>query len=231
MLQTLMQYVRTDAFKSVALVLVGVFASQFQQWLSKRQERKRAIRRAVADLLEVRFHVVGVERIFKELRQFGEIPPQLYPQFRLFIDSLLPNWEELHRRYDESVTVVAGFDPILGYQLRSKDAIWPAMQRLHTMIPNDPQALAVAPLVSQTLTAQLEKPLNDAILKVSRKCGWITWFRVRRTLTSEQFESAVKTIADSLKPFAAAQANTAATAQAGATATAQGAATTSSSSR
>jgi hypothetical protein len=41
------------------------------------------------------------------------------------MDGLVPNSDELHRRYDQSVSMVAGLDPVLAFERRSKDLIRP----------------------------------------------------------------------------------------------------------
>jgi hypothetical protein len=81
--------------------------------------------------------------LIDELATLGNLPEHVKSQLRVVLDSLFPNWQELHERYDKSVTAVARLDPLLSFQLRSKDFVRPVMRTLHSLMGQDSQAAAI----------------------------------------------------------------------------------------
>jgi len=98
------------------------------------------------------------------------------------MEASLPDWRELHRRYDESVTFVSGVDPLLGFNLRSKDFIRPFFRSFHQLTSQHPQAAIVGQSVNEELLSLTESALSEAILRVSRRLSLLTWYRVRLIL-------------------------------------------------
>ncbi len=89
---------------------------------------------------------------------------------RVAFDSILPKWDELHLRYDQNVTTLAGLDPLLAYRLRSKDLIRSLLTLLHSLMGKDAQAAAVmGPIMRTRLLSQVEPILDKSILALSRK--------------------------------------------------------------
>ena len=81
---------------------------------------------------------------------------------------MLPKWDELHKRYDESVTTLAALDPLLAFQLRGqKDLVRPVMNMAHARMGQDPKAAAlVGPIFQKNVTDRPEKVFVRAILKL-----------------------------------------------------------------
>ena len=52
-------FFKNEWFKTVSAVLLGGAANEFSHYLADRRERKKAIARALADLLEVRLRFVS----------------------------------------------------------------------------------------------------------------------------------------------------------------------------
>jgi hypothetical protein len=52
----------------------------------------------------------------------------------------VPDASKLSHRYDESVSLVSAVDPILGFELRSKDLVGPKLQQLNALLFQDMQA-------------------------------------------------------------------------------------------
>ncbi len=172
-----------DIFKSTALIVLGFILAQAEHLFASRRERRKAISRALAELLDVRYQFVATETLCRAMETLGPIPAQAKSQLRLVIDSFLPDWKELHSRYDESVTTLAGLDPLLAFRIRSKDLVRPYIQRVHAIMSQDAQAAtALAPIFAQTTLDRVEPELKAAILKLALKRGLITWYKVRWAL-------------------------------------------------
>lgn len=71
-------FFKSEAFKTTATVAAGWLFSELSHYLSDRRERRKAIGRALADLLEIRHRFTAMDTLFKELRKiapdFGDRP-------------------------------------------------------------------------------------------------------------------------------------------------------------
>lgn len=104
-------------------VLLGSVLSGIGFHFKARQERSRIIALALADLLEIRHRMVGVELILGRLFSLKLLNIEEGPLFRNIFESLLPDDPALSARYDNAVSLLAGIDPVLAFTLRSRDGI------------------------------------------------------------------------------------------------------------
>src|SRR5258708_30909921 len=136
--------IHDEAFRAVFLIVIGFLLAQLNSYFLQRGERKKAVSLALSELLEVRNQFVGLELTMEQVVNLaGSIPEHVKAQFRVTLDSFFPKWEEQHSRYDQSVTTLAALDPLLAYELRSKDFIRPILMTLHSIMSQDPQAAAL----------------------------------------------------------------------------------------
>ena len=199
-MKSISDLMHNEAVRSVALLLVGFLVGQLQDFTAARRERKKALRMALSDLLEVHYQFAAVETITEEVAKLGPLPEHVRAQMAIAMDSLLPNWDELHRRYDQSVTTLAGIDPLLAFKLRSKDFVRPALQKLHAQMSQNAQGAAVlAPVLREALTSKIEPVLKKAVGTLARKVWLLCWYKTRRTLmatknTSDEMRETLKSI-------------------------------------
>jgi hypothetical protein len=104
-------------------VILGSALTGVGALLRQRTERKRVVGVALADLLEIRHELMATERVLKHFRSRLAVPDEIIPDLSKLLESIAPKKDDLHKRYDESVSVVASFDPVLGFKLRSKNNI------------------------------------------------------------------------------------------------------------
>ena len=71
----------------------------------------------------LRHNLLGVKKVSDEVIRRLDMTPQDQPVFRNLLDSILPNLESLHKRYEKDVNVIASTEPLLGFRLRSKRLI------------------------------------------------------------------------------------------------------------
>lgn len=88
-------------------VFLGALISGFSNILKIRVERKKAIAIALADLLEVRHHLAGVNIVLKEFNRRFVIPAEVSIQLQAAIEQVIPIDAEVHKRYDSAVTLLA----------------------------------------------------------------------------------------------------------------------------
>jgi hypothetical protein len=154
-----------------------------------RKERKKAASSALVELLEVRTHFVAMERVFEEINKLvgNNIPEHEKSQMRVVFESILPKWDELHTRYDKSVTTLASIDPLLAYYLRSKDFIRPLMVFLHSLMGKDPQAANVmAPILKANLVSKIAPEVDKAILALAKRKSLVCWYQTKRLLKRQE---------------------------------------------
>src|ERR1700691_168238 len=114
-MKTASSLLNSEAWRSVILVVIGFLLAQLKDLFAQRRERREAISVLLSDLLEVRHQFVGVELLIDEIPTLGPLPEHVKSQLRVVLDSLFPNWQELHDRYDKSVTALARIDPLLSF--------------------------------------------------------------------------------------------------------------------
>ncbi len=133
-------------YKTLIAALFGWILSSLSQHLLVRRQRREAIKRALSDLLEIRHQLIASDAVFAKLREMIPIPPEAEAQFAPWIEQfVLPNADALSKRFDESVSLIASIDPILGFRLRSKDLMRPLLQRLAAVLSQNAQAAILGP--------------------------------------------------------------------------------------
>jgi hypothetical protein len=163
--------------------LGGFAAGQVSRLLIARDDRRGHLGRALADLLDVRYQALMIAAVQKEMAGLTDVPlgPQIYP----VVHSFLPDSSEIHARYDGAVSAIAAFDPLLAYQLRSKDTARSFLTAMGTVALRDEPAMEVFARIEPVLRPEIQRALEDAILLLARKHGLRTWLRTKRVLRRE----------------------------------------------
>jgi hypothetical protein len=107
----------------LAGVVLGSALTGLSTYFKDRKERRRIIATALADLLEVRHRVVSIDVVVKAVRAKVDIQPGGLAQLRAAIDTMAPFDAGLHPRYDSAISLLAGVDPVLAFQMRSKNLV------------------------------------------------------------------------------------------------------------
>ncbi|MGD0598882.1 MAG: hypothetical protein ABR988_03615 [Terriglobales bacterium] len=136
----------------------------------------------MADLLEVRYGLLAIEAIGRELTKLTGSADVIGPQFYAIANVFLPNWDELHSRYDLAVSAIAGFNPVLGFRLRSKDIARPLFATLSKLAAEDQQTATVFPAVAQAIGTPVKAGLERAILAIAWKHGIWTWIEAKKQI-------------------------------------------------
>jgi hypothetical protein len=213
-MRTLTALIHDEWFRSVVNVLIGFLMAQLTGHFGERRERKKAVSRALSDLLIIKHQLFGLEEVVEQIgNMVGNIPEHEKSQIRVVFNSLLPKWDDLHSRYDQSVTTLAGLDPLLAFELRSKDFILPVLNWMHSLMAKDPQAAAlIGPIFKTKLLSTIEPVLNKSLVTLARKKGLLCWYETRRLVKKRskisaelaEFLEPVKIIVEAQKKAAAA---------------------------
>jgi hypothetical protein len=216
-LQTISGLLHDESFRSVFLIVVGFLLAQLNSYFAGRRERIKAISCALSDLLEIRYQFVGLQVLVDEIGDLaGNTLEHEKSKMTVAFDSMFPKWEELHARFDQSVTTLAALNPLLAFQLRSKDFIRPHLRYLHSLMGQDPQAAALfGPILKTNLLSKVEPVLNESIYALAIRKGLICWYKTRRFLKrNEPMRHEFREMLNSLKTAVERQKNAKAAAKA-----------------
>ncbi len=161
-----------------ALVL-GWALSELTHYLEARRQVRYAAGRALAELLEVRHYLRGIEFVFAELRRLLPLPPHDALQGMTWLEQLMPPDPHLPDRYNAALTELAATSPLLAYQLRSKEQLPLLLTKLRAAALADPTAAQLAIEADRFLRAEGLGPLEEAISHLAWRHGFGTWFRTR----------------------------------------------------
>ena len=171
----------------VLAVIAGWSLNEFGQYLRVRREDRKALARALAELMEVHHQTSKFSEVitlFKE--RLGSLPPTFPHIFYLMMERLIGSSEDTKKRYDEAISLVASADPVLGFRLRSSDSYPKAISKLRMLALRDAQTSLAFQDLEPLVDRQTREKLKDLILEVAKKHGYGTWFRVKRMLNKRR---------------------------------------------
>ena len=169
-------------------LLVGWLLGEASSRRREISSDRRAISRAIADLLEVRHRTFALKAYMDEVTKKFNIPQQVQPIILALLRAILPLTDSLAKRYNESIDAVASTDPLLGFRLRSKDELPKFLTTLQQVASQDPTATQAYPQIEARLLDVIKSPLDDSILELARTHGWLTWWKVKKYLRKPLFE-------------------------------------------
>ncbi|HEY2496113.1 MAG TPA: hypothetical protein VGK24_03510 [Candidatus Angelobacter sp.] len=177
-----------DWFKSTAALVIGWLLSAINPYLSERRERRKAIARALAELMEIRHRLGIVEYAMDTIGKVVNIPPEAEMQVRIIFQTLFAKLQQVGQQYAESVTLVKSIDPVLGFKLQSKDELQPMLNNVFALIAqaNDPQAAAVWKSINLVILKEAETDLSELIKKLAMKRSIWTRWRVNKMLSQNR---------------------------------------------
>lgn len=204
-------FVHSENFKYIVGLLVGWLGivigwvlQETSHSLSERRERRRAISLALTDLLEIQLHFRAIDTMIEKVSQLTVLPEQARAQVWLVFERFLPDSTELHKRYNDSVSVVASLDPKLGFQLRSKDLMRPLFSFLNSVAAQDAKAAALWLSVQKPLMQETYRALSNAVDELAKEHSRSThrWVRERAARANEvpkEVEQWLNSVMDEVK--------------------------------
>jgi len=153
------------------------------QWLAARRDEKKAIARALSELLEIRLRLLAIPKAAELLSQHFPIPPEGQTAIKIAFARLFPVDVDFAKRYGEAVSLVATWNPILGFRLRSQDQASSLLDTLRQLaVADSPAAAALFAKLETELIGHLGPHLERLIRELAWKHGWLTWWRSRHIL-------------------------------------------------
>lgn len=180
-------------------VVLGSTISGIGALVRARSERRKLIGRALSDLLEVRHHIVGVNSVLRLVRNHATVSDEEAQVFRAHMSTIAPLDADIHKRYGEAISLLSGVDPILAFEMRSKNKA----PDLFNSLRNIATAMGVAPekieAVEGLLCLAVVPALDQAVLKLANLHTRATVRDVKRIVASSpNFCEELKLLTESL---------------------------------
>ncbi len=163
-------------------LILGWVLSELSVAFRGRAARREAGGRALVELLEVRHYMKAITLVAEELRSRTNASEEEFRRGLGWIQSFLPSEPDLHERYKNAVTQIAGPAPLLAFELRRKDQI----PRLLAAIKGTQVVPAPDEAIRRRLESGLEASALDALEQSIRRVAWEhgikTWLRTRQLM-------------------------------------------------
>ena len=168
-------------------VFVGWGLNQLGEVIKVRREDRRNLGKAIAELLDLRYRLAGMQKITEELRQGAGLSELEVMALQGIVDSFLPSWEETHKSYDEAVNALAPADPLLSFKLRSKDLSFEVLRKVRSATSENEHPIAATNFLSieAIIVNEFVKDLEPVIQQLSKRHGWRTARKVKAHLAKE----------------------------------------------
>jgi hypothetical protein len=150
--------------------VVGWLLNQFGQWFGFRRERKKAMARTIYGMLQIRNRIRILPDAVQMLCERLQIPAAHQVLLVAVIDSFLVE-DGFATEFEESMTVLAEYDPVLAARMRGRNQAVPLLKKLRQMIVANPMAAAFwSTIEGQIMTHALPR-FDEAILEIGRLHG------------------------------------------------------------
>jgi len=165
-------------------VVLGSVISGIGAHFRARAERKRLIARALSDLLEIRHHVIGIETVLREVRSRVRVSEEEAHLFREHMNSVAPLDAEIHKRYDEAISLLAGADPVLAFTMRSKNKVPQFLDSMKSVSLSLGATLSQVSSVECVIRSVITPALDEAVLELAAQHSFSTKRKVKVLLAS-----------------------------------------------
>ncbi len=165
-------------------VVLGGFLTGIGAYMRARAERKRLIARALSDLLEIRHHIVGIDVVLREINRRVKVPEEAIPVLRTVIDTIMPIDEDVHKRYDEAVSLLAGLDPLLAFSMRSKNTVPRLLALMRELSATSGATPSQIEPLETMLRSAVTPALDSAVLELARHHSFMTNRRIKKLVAA-----------------------------------------------
>jgi hypothetical protein len=178
----------TNIVIAILTGLVGWLLGEASHRMRELSQDRRAIAKALADLLEIRHQTLGFNAYWSAFTQKFKIPKEAIPVVLGIIQPFMPNMDGLQKRYNEAVDSISSADPMLGFRLRSKDEFPGSLKALRSISSMDQTANLLFQDLEPILLDLAKSPFDDIIIELAKIHGIRTWWRIRKYLRKPLFE-------------------------------------------
>jgi hypothetical protein len=164
----------------------GLISGEMSRRLADRAERKAHLNGLLCDLLELRYSTIARSEVTKAV---ALQLPGADAQLSVIITSAFQrvvDHTKLHEHYESAIVELAAIDPMLAYQLRSKNLVDSMLKPLFDVSMQNPAPAPVAAQALKIFDNVGATALDEAILRVARELGRAKRKQVRELLSKKQ---------------------------------------------
>jgi hypothetical protein len=163
----------------------GLISGEMSRRLAARADRKKHLGGLLCDLLEIRFTTNATRAVTKAVA--SHIPGADARVSVLVTSALQPfiDHTKLHEHYESAIVELAAIDPVLAYDLRSKNLIETIFKSLSQLPLQSPSTATVATQAFKLLD-DVGPVFDQAILRVARELGRGRLRQTRHILSKTQ---------------------------------------------
>jgi hypothetical protein len=186
-------------------VLLGASITGISGAFKLRTERKKNIASLVSELLCIRHEMYGVTIIAEELIKVINVPGFSVFEVQKKIEALIPENAELNKRYDNALNQLSAFDPVLAFELRSKNEMPAMLRKMRDMIPDSEQNQNSLIQLNRFFAIPLIEDLESTILELSEKHSKELHVRIKEIIENsnsklrERFLTMIKNLEEKLR--------------------------------
>ena len=166
-------------------VLLGGIISGFGHWFKARSDRKRTVASALANLLEVRHRIVAVGTVLAEIKKRAPLSPQELQLIEAQFHNHFPMDEEVHDRYKKAIDTLEGIDPVLAFQMRSKNEIPKYLGLLDKLSLENGIDQTASVQMRSFLKEKIIPSLDSSVIKLAGAHSCITKNKVKKLIAKE----------------------------------------------
>lgn len=166
----------------ILTLLLGWSLNSLAPIFQERRDNRKAVGKALADLLEIRHDLFARQLMMEQVKTLCALAAVDERIAFGVLTKCLPQPNHLSKRYDEAVTLIASSNPLLGFQLRSKDYISKVSSMLSQIENQAGQSISMFSEMEAQVYRIAIPHINEVIVDLSREHGFFTGFRIRRFL-------------------------------------------------
>ncbi len=170
----------TQVLIALPAAFLGWAFGELSKINQRRSDHKQAISMAISDLLEIRFEIYVIREMCQYFKKRFNLDRIQYSQVSFMITSLLPISDDISNRYNHAVDEVSKYDPLLAFQLRSKDQIQNYIVKMQKAIKDEFEGNEDWEEFEDALFDLIIPRYDDIILDVARLKSWNTKNRIKR---------------------------------------------------
>lgn len=173
-----------DHVLPVLTLVLGRCLNSWNPFFQERRDYRRALSRALTELLEIRHELLGKQTAMKVVH--GKLPPAEERMMRSLVTKIQPPQDDISKRYNEVVDLISSFDPLLGFQLRSKEIVMKAGPMLSQFENMAGEPIPLLSKMEDLLTNIAVPHLREVILDLAGRRGYGTKRRIKRQLDNNE---------------------------------------------
>jgi len=177
----------------LSLSFVGVLIGDWVRLrIASHAEERKHIARAITDLLQLRFLLMGLCELPKHFK--GMFPNEIREHIpddawrSIDLTQFIPVDEEMPNRYRKAVEEISGFRPVLAYRLLGKERYFDLRTMLTKHFSGSPGSPLIASRITEALDREAIPALEETLRLLAKSHGFWMRLSVNRALRHRQFE-------------------------------------------